>query len=293
MAEPTPTCSHFSGKLDLEMTRPRILDNSAIALAGLFFFFSAIVCALPQQKTRSQNNRSNGQQVFASNCAGCHGLDGTGTQRAPNIVNSPQVQKFSAAEMFRVISEGVPGTGMPAFQRLGKPAVNATVAYLRSLQGKNGSVSLPGNPERGKTIFFAAGGCAGCHMIAGSGGFLEPDLSTYGQTHLADQIRSVITDPAERTAHQGLVTAIAHDGQRYEGIVRNEDNFSLQLQSTDGAFHFLSKADLKAIERATGSIMPSDYGSKLTKTQLDDLVSYLLSVGRTAESPQKHPDKGE
>ena len=36
---------------------------------------------------------------------------------------------------------------------------------------------------------------------------------------------------------------------RYQGIIRNEDNFSLQLQSEDGAFHFLSKADLKTIER--------------------------------------------
>ena len=278
------------------MTRRRILDESAIALAGLFLFFSAIVSFSQQRRTRSpgdDRSSSNGQQVFASNCSGCHGLDGTGTQRAPNIVTSLQVQKLSAAEMFRVISEGVPGTGMPAFQRLGKPAVNTTVAYLRSLQGKNGSVSLPGDRERGKTIFFSAGGCAGCHMIAGSGGFLAPDLSTYAQTHSADQIRLAITDPTQRTSQQGLVTAVANNGLRYEGIVRNEDNFSLQLQSADGTFHFFSKADLKAIERATGSIMPSDYGSKLSKAQLDDLISYLLSVGRIAESPQKHPDKSE
>ena len=89
------------------------------------------------------------------------------------------------------------------------------------------------------------------------------------------------------------MTAVANDGQRWEGIVRNEDNFSLQLQSTDGAFHFFSKADLKAIERSQGSIMPSDYGSRLSKTQLNDLVSYLLSVGKTAVSPQKHPDEGD
>ena len=130
-------------------------------------------------------------------------------------------------------------------------------------------------------------------MIAGKGGFIAPDLGTYAQTHSADQIRSAITDPTQRTSQQGMVTAVGTDGQRWEGIVRNEDNFSLQLQSTDGTFHFFSKADLKAIERAPRSIMPSDYGSKLSKTQLDDLVSYLLSVGKTAVSPQKHPDEGE
>src|SRR5438874_8990627 len=126
----------------------RIVNKSITALAGLFLCVS--VSFSQRQKPRSpgdDRSSSTGQQVFASNCSGCHGLDGTGTQRAPNIVTSLQVQKLSAAEMFRAISQGVPGTGMPAFQRLGKPAVNATVAYLRSLQGKNGSVFLPGDPD--------------------------------------------------------------------------------------------------------------------------------------------------
>jgi putative heme-binding domain-containing protein len=272
----------------------RIVNKSTTAIAGLFLFVS--VSFSQQQKTRSPGDHrssSNGQQVFATNCAGCHGLDGTGTQRAPNIVTTQQVQKRSAKEIHRIVSDGIADTGMPAFRRLGEPEITAVTSYLRILQGKNETSALPGNPQNGKTIFFAAEGCSGCHMIAGKGGFIAPDLSTYFQTHSADQIRSAITNPAERTAQQGLVTAVSTDGRRWEGIVRNEDNFSLQLQSTDGTFHFFSKADLKAIERAQGSMMPSDYGSKLSQTQLDDLVSYLLSVGKTAVSPQKHPDEGE
>ena len=270
------------------------MNKSTTALAGLFLCVS--VSFSQRQKPLSpgdDRSSSNGQQVFASNCSGCHGLDGTGTQRAPNIVTTPQIQKLSAEEIHRIVSDGIAGTGMPAFRRLGEPEITAITRYLRILQGKNETSPLPGNAQNGKTIFFAADGCSGCHMIAGKGGFIAPDLSTYAQTHSADQIRSAITSPAERTSQQGLVTAIANDGQRYEGIVRNEDNFSLQLQSTDGAFHFFSKAYLKAIERAPGSMMPSDYGSNLSKTQLDDLVSYLLSVGKTAVSPQKHPDEGE
>ena len=46
-----------------------------------------------------------------------------------------------------------------------------------------------------------------------------------------------------------MVTATTTNGDSYQGIIRNEDNFSLQLQSEDGAFHFLSKADLKTVER--------------------------------------------
>src|SRR5437660_9520264 len=176
----------------------RIVNKSTTALAGLFLFFLAMLSFAQQQKTRSHGDgtsRSNGQQVFASNCAGCHGLDGSGTQRAPNIVTSPQVQKRSAEEIHRIVSDGIAGTGMPAFRRLGEQEITAVTNYLRTLQGKNETSALPGNPQNGKTIFFAADGCAGCHMIAGSGGFIAPDLSTYAQTHSSDQIKSGITDP--------------------------------------------------------------------------------------------------
>src|SRR5256885_9825619 len=35
------------------------------------------------------------------------------------------------------------------------------------------------------------------------------------------------------------------EGLQFTGIARNEDNFSLQLQSLDGAFHLFAKSDLQ------------------------------------------------
>jgi hypothetical protein len=39
------------------------------------------------------------------------------------------------------------------------------------------------------------------------------------------------------------------DGQNYSGRVRSEDNFSLQLQTLDGAFHLFMKSELRSFER--------------------------------------------
>ena len=39
------------------------------------------------------------------------------------------------------------------------------------------------------------------------------------------------------------------DGTHYSGIVRNEDNFSIQLQDRDGVFHFLDKSEATSIKR--------------------------------------------
>ncbi|MCU1268718.1 MAG: hypothetical protein JWN74_12 [Acidobacteriaceae bacterium] len=252
-------------------------------LAALLIFFAPPLAHSQQHAPTSRQpahsaRHSSGQQLFATTCAACHGLDGMGSERAPNIVTNPQVQKLSAAEISRIVSAGVPGTGMPAFQRLGNPAIASVVAYLRGLQGKNRPVPLPGDPQRGEALFFGSAQCSTCHMAAGKGGYIGPDLSTYGQTHTAEKIKSAITNPAERDSIKTMVTATATNGDRYHGIIRNEDNFSLQLQSTDGAFHFLSKADVKTIDRSHGSIMPSDYASRLTQPQLNDIVSYMLSL---------------
>ena len=230
-------------------------------------------------------------QIFAVNCAACHGLDGTGTQRAPNIASGVSVEKLSSADILRIVSDGVPGTGMPGFRSLGEERLNAVVRYLGELQGKKNVALVPGTPERGSAIFFGKGNCAACHMIAGSGGFIAPDLTSYAQSHSPERIKAAITDPTTRDSSMTMVTVTAADSRQYRGIVRNEDNFSLQLETMDGSFHFFNKSGLKRIDRETASVMPSDYGSKLTSSELDDLVSYLLSLDASHPAPVKDNDQ--
>ena len=263
--------------------------------AGLLIFLAPAL-AHPQQHAQNSPahsaQRQNARQIFATTCAACHGLDGMGGERAPNIITNPQVQRLSASEMFSVISGGVPGTGMPAFQRLGKPAITSLVVYVKSLQGKNQTARLPGDPKSGEALFFGNAQCSTCHMASGRGGFIAPELTAYGQTHGAEQIKFAIVNPAARNSVKPIVTAATTNGELYHGIIRNEDNFSLQLQSEDGAFHFLSKADLKSIERGQDSIMPSDYSSRLSAAQLNDIVSYLLSLRSTSAAPvSRHEDE--
>jgi cytochrome c oxidase cbb3-type subunit 3 len=273
----------------------RIACKPGLWMAGWVIFFLPALAHSQQSSSKNlpvhSPRHSSAKQIFATTCAACHGLDGMGSERAPNIITNPQVQKLTASEIYTVISGGVPGTGMPAFERLGKPAITSLVAYLKDLQGKNQTAPLPGDPKNGETLFFGSAQCSTCHMASGRGGFIAPDLSTYGQTHAAEQIKSAIVNPAARDSVKPMVTATTADGNRYQGIIRNEDNFSLQLQSEDGAFRFLSKADLKTIERGQGSIMPSDYATALSATQLNDIVSYLLSLGRTSAPAASHaPD---
>src|SRR5579864_3882346 len=129
-----------------------------------------------------------GKRSFTSTCAGCHGLDGRGSERAPSIATSPRIQKLSDKGLSNIIANGVPGTGMPAFHSLSAGQVQSLVSYIRTLQGKTEARVLPGNAARGKDIFFGKGECSNCHSISGHGGFFGPDLTTFGASSSADAI---------------------------------------------------------------------------------------------------------
>lgn len=231
-----------------------------------------------------------GKETFTATCASCHGLDGRGGERAPNIAESPKAQRLSDAQIAHIIENGIPGTGMPAFHSLDNPDIKAVINYLRTLQGTKKTVKLPGNPARGETIFFGKAGCSGCHMVAGKGGFIASDLSSYARTHTAEQTQSALTNPTPSSDRQArLATATTRGGDRYIGRIRNEDNFSMQLQALDGALHFVAKSDLEGLEYSSQPLMPSDYGSSLSPVELNDVVSYLMSVAIASASQSETP----
>jgi cytochrome c oxidase cbb3-type subunit 3 len=239
---------------------------------------------------KNQADRSaagDGRKSFESVCSTCHGLDGRGGERGPNVATRAEVQQLSDADTLRILQAGIPAAGMPAFGALGVPKLQAVMAYLRILQGGSKAASIPGDPQRGKSLFFGKAGCADCHMINGSGGFLGADLSSYGSNASMEEIRSAITDPdkdLDPRARTVLVTT--REGRQFTGIARNEDNFSLQLQSLDGAFHLFAKSDLEHLEYQPKSLMPSNYGSLLSASELNDLVCYLIRTAQASKLTQ-------
>jgi len=73
-------------------------------------------------------------------------------------------------------------------------------------------------------------------------------------------------------------------GERIEGVVRNEDNFSVQMQTSEGAFLFFQKNELQNLEYLSESLMPSDYGKRLSSAEITDLIRYLVSTGTSSKT---------
>jgi cytochrome c oxidase cbb3-type subunit III len=252
---------------------PLLIAVSAYGLSG------RVNLALSAAGPQSEQSIADARQTFESRCAGCHGIDGRGGERAPDIATAPKVQSRSDPELTQVVTNGIPAAGMPAFSTLDAPTVRALIKYVRFLQGKAGSAALPGDPGNGKTLFFGRARCSECHLAGGEGGFIAPDLSSYGRQRPPEEIREAILKPSQQSnAARGTVSIATRTGQTLDGVLRNEDNFSLQLQSLDGTFHLIMKSDVASMTRDSKSLMPADYGSTLNARELNDLISFLMSV---------------
>src|SRR5271167_490496 len=118
------------------LSGPRSDSVLVTVLVGLWAASGFVWPQNPRQSLRQRDVKhasTSGKQTFASTCAGCHGLDGRGGERAPNIAERANVQRLSDAQISHIIENGVPG---PAFRLLEPSDVQAIVGYLRTLQGR-------------------------------------------------------------------------------------------------------------------------------------------------------------
>ena len=258
-----------------------------------FFWWNGELPALYAQKTNQATNaRSShktvsdtGRMVFGSTCAGCHGLDGRGGEKGPNIATRPGISRRSDDEILAILRHGVPAAGMPAFSGLGDAKLQAVVRHLRSLQGLNGKTVVAGNAEEGRKLFFREGACATCHMVNGAGGFLGSDLSDYGAVTSLVEMREQIMNHDDSPRARTIVVSTS-DGNKLSGFARNEDNFSLQLQTLDGRFHFLDKSTVISVDYSRVATAV-DAEKQLSKSDFDALISYLVRVAQSSQDGVK------
>lgn len=237
-----------------------------------------------------------GEFEFRINCAFCHGLGARGGGRGPDLTRAHKHHGDSDADMFQNISQGIPGTVMPASGTNGQ-GVGMTdeeiwqiIAYLRSVQVHAPAKPL-GNAAHGKELFYGDANCSSCHMLEGKGGRLGPDLTAAGTTRTVESLVESVRSPSQRLAwglseatkefpqEYETVTVVTPDGQEIKGVTLNEDQFSLQIMDTAENIRLFEKDKLRSIQKSRKSMMPVYNPTLLSDHDLDDIVAYLLSVG--------------
>jgi mono/diheme cytochrome c family protein len=147
------------------------------------WWLAALVCGCGWAQ---QGSVENGARLYRANCAVpyCHGPEGA-AGRAPKLAG----HNHTINSMYKAITWGIPGTGMPEFtSRLKTGEIADIVAYMMTLRGAPQSPAQsaqtprvpPPQAREGRALFFdaaRAGSCGTCHELDGWGVAVGPDLA--------------------------------------------------------------------------------------------------------------------
>lgn len=229
----------------------------------------------------SPGDLADGERLFRIHCARCHGIDGAGGEGS-NLARARLKFAPDDEALIDVIGRGIPGTGMPAIWSIDDDQKTRVAGYVRSL-GRLEVEEMPGDPARGQMVYETNGACATCHIIAGAGKGIGPELTYVGDQRGLDYLRQSLTDPAETQSQTSgyqdyLTVRLRSADSSVEGLRVDEDAFSIVVRDVSGTVHSFRKENLVAYDKVfTHSLMPG-YAGALNQQDIDDVVSYLMSL---------------
>ncbi len=219
-----------------------------------------------------------GKGNFRLYCSPCHGIHAQGGL-APDLTRGSFAAGESDADLFRVVSHGVEGTEMAAYEgRFDEPMIWRFIAYIRSV-ARVTPTSVPGDVQHGSEVFQGKGGCAACHAVGAKGGGIGPPLTRVGRERSLQYLREkLLTPSASITRGYDTIVVTLRDGTTVRGIEKGFDDFSAQLLDVNKRFYSFRKEEVASMKRDDKSLMPSGYGQKLTASEQADLLAYLSSL---------------
>jgi mono/diheme cytochrome c family protein len=217
----------------------------------------------------------NGAALFQGNCDRCHGVQGRGiagfapplndynffTNRLEEVGYTGSLRSYieSTIAAGRPVMSGEWPEAMPTWgEEYGGPLadyeIENLVDYIMNWQpaavaaGPEATpVPVTGSPvERGEAVFLGQGGCAGCHVVEG----LEGAVGQVGP-----ELTNIATVAAERV-----------EGMTAEAYLEES---------------ILQPSAYLVEECPTGpcaDIMPKDLGTRLAAEEIEDLITYLLTL---------------
>ena len=254
--------------------------RTILAIAALLLYGMAANVQTPLTDP-TPDELAEGEKLFRVHCARCHGMAGEGGEGSnlakPKLKYAPDDEALLA-----LISDGIPGTGMPGIWTLNSEQAPKVAAYVKTL-GKIEHQPMPGDPERGRRVYESNGGCPACHIIDGHGKGIGPELTNVGDRRGLEYLRQSLLDPAVAQSQTGgfqdylTVRAQTADG-RVEGMRINEDAFSIQIRDVNGLVHSLRKDELDTLEKVFAHSLMPEYGAVLSDRDVEDVVSYMMSL---------------
>jgi putative heme-binding domain-containing protein len=139
--------------------------------------------------------------------------------------------------------------------------------------------------ETGARLFKELG-CLQCHRYADAGGGAGPDLSGIAKKRSPRELLESILEPSKQIAPEfAAMILVTTEGRTLEGRISEEDQHKLVLHTADALAEplVLSKHEIEDRHLSTTSTMPDGLLDRLQKTEILDLLAYLI-----ADADPKH-----
>jgi len=164
------------------------LDENNRRLEAVFAQFRDLPIEDLQKDAKALNL---GHNVFANNCAVCHGSDARGAKGYPNLTDADWLYGGTPEQVLATIRNGRGGVMPPLGAALGDAGVDEVTSYVLTLSGGKADAA---KAEAGKARFATI--CAACHGADARGNVaigapnLTDDIWLYGGS--ADDIKATL-----------------------------------------------------------------------------------------------------
>lgn len=253
------------------------LLQPALVLAAFVVLLIASTASAQQTNPLDSDPRAAraGGVIFRAQCATCHGADAKGISSidAPDLTLMWTQPGMTENRVFTRIQDGIPGSIMPAHD-FPDTEVWMLVSYLRSVAVSGSTEDFTGDSENGGRLFAAH--CTECHRAGAGGGSLGPNLERITQRRSQAALRSSVREPSASIGrgYKPIILSTAN-ASGVNGIIKGEDAFSIQILDSDQRLRGFAKSELLSSDRDIDSLMPAFPEGQLSRSQLDDILSYL------------------
>jgi putative membrane-bound dehydrogenase-like protein len=277
------TADGAEGRVDLE----KVFKTNAMVCAYAFTEIDAPQVAEAKLFTSADDELAiwlNGQQIL--NQPGSHGYEPDKNETRLQLAGGKNqlFVKIGNKSGPWVFHARMPGFDNGKFIKSKEPAPDEKQRTFALAAKPDGSWLHTGDVKNGEKLFFdqgaALGGiCATCHMIAGKGGQIGPDLSTVGANYKRPDLLTSIHEPS-KTIALGFeqVMLETNSGETVAGSLRSETGEAFTIVDAAGQSRAVKKADVKKKTDLHVSLMPPGLTLGLKAEEFVDLLAYLESL---------------
>lgn len=129
---------------------------------------------------------------------------------------------------------------------------------------------------RGHRVFVD--NCQVCHTLDRSKAPVGPDLRSLSNRSTDILLRSILAPSETIEPRFQNYTILLKSGEALVGIVADEGASSVTIVDEKGVARTLLRNSIEEIQRSSKSLMPDGFESKISPTQMADLIAYLQEI---------------